>query len=262
MSRGWALITGATGGLGGAIAARLAQRGHPLLLVGRNAQTLDAMRARLQHDAEVVVACIRLDLSTPRAAESLLAAVDGRPLSVVVLAAAAYACGRQAALPPEQHDVLLRCNVQNTARLLNGLLARLDAAGQGRMLAVGSLGALMPAPNHAAYSASKAWLHQFVVSLQAERRHHRVTLTLACPGGMATPMLLDSPAWPRLRRNPLVWAAVLSPEDAARQLLRAMDAGRLRVVPGRINRMILLSIRLLPHGLGIRLSAWLYGQPD
>jgi short-subunit dehydrogenase len=120
---------------------------------------------------------------------------------------------------------------------------------------------MLPAPDHAGYSASKAWLHQLVCSLQAERLRHPITLTLACPGGMATPMLLDSPAWTRLRHNPLVRASVLAPDRAARQMLAAMDAGRWLVVPGWINRATLLLCRFLPRALAIYLSGWLY-RPD
>ena len=97
-------------------------------------------------------------------------------------------------------------------------------------------------------------------SLQAERGKSTVHLTLACPGGMATPMLLESPVWPALKRSLLIRASILSAEQVARQILKGMDRRRLRVVPGWINRATVLLSHLLPHGLAIRLSAWVYPE--
>ena len=258
MSLGWALVTGATGGLGGALARRLAERGHDLVLVGRSAERLCSVSASLEADHPIATAQVVLDLSRPGSAEQLLSVVSDRQLDVVALAASSYAYGAYSALEVGRHDALLGCNVLSHARLLHGLLHQLDAQGHGRVLVVGSQGALLPAPGHAAYSASKAWLHQLVRSLQAERRSAPVTLTLACPGGMATPMLLQSPAWDILQHRWLVRAALLTPEQAARSMLAGLDTGQHLVIPGWLNRTIALVSCLLPPGLAVRLSVWMY----
>ena len=260
MSGSLALVTGATGGLGGALSHALAQRGHDLLLVGRNKTRLDTLCSTIRSEYGGSVEGLRLDLSASDSIDTLLSACEDRPLRVVALAAASYAHGPLASLDPDQHAALLQCNVIQQAALVQRLLARLDQEGEGSMLVVGSLGALLPAPGHAAYSASKAWLHQLVSSVQAERGKSPVTLTLACPGGMATPMLLESPAWPVMKRSRLIRASVLSPTQAARQILLGMDRGRWRVVPGWINRATVLLCHLLPHGLAIHLSARIYPQ--
>lgn len=262
MRGSWALVTGATGGLGGALARRLAQQGHALLLVGRRAERLRVLAEGLGQAHGVEVASVVIDLADEGAATQLLEQVAPRSLAVVALAASSYAHGPLAELSDAEHDALLQCNVVNTARLLRGLLEQLDARGQGRVLVVGSLGALMPAPQHAAYSASKAWLHQMVGSLQAERVGRPVSLTLACPGGMRTAMLIDSPAWSHLQANPLVRASVLSPEQAADQMLTALFRGRRLIVPGWINGATLWLSRLLPHWLGIHLSRAIYVPSD
>ena len=260
MSGSLALVTGATGGLGGALSHALAERGHDLILVGRNQARLDTLCHAIRSQHGRGAEGLRLDLSAAESIDILLAEITDRPLRVVALAAASYTYGPFAALDPEDHTALLQCNVLQQAPLLQLLLRRLDQEGQGAMLVVGSLGALLPAPGHAAYSASKAWLHQLVSSVQAERGKSAVSLTLACPGGMATPMLLESPAWPAMKRSRLLRASVLSPADAAQKMLAGMERGRRRVIPGWINQATVLLCHLLPHSLAVWLSARIYPE--
>ena len=259
----WALVTGATSGLGEAIAERLVIAGYHVMIVGRSAEALErasaglSARARYPHQR---VLSVSVDLHQVGAADQLLKRAKDKALSVAILAAADYAYGAFTEITPERHEQLIQCNIIATARLIQGVLDQMDQQRRGRVLVVGSLGAMMPSPYQSAYTASKAWLHQFISCVQAERGRRPVTLTLGCPGGMKTPMLLNSPAWTRLRRLPWVRLSIITPQAAARILLRATFAGRLRSVPGILNGLTALSLRVIPHRVSLWLGRSLFGR--
>jgi len=263
MDEKWALVTGGTGGLGGEICKSLLRLGYHLLVVGRDKERLSRCSTtlsahRINANQCIVEVCV--DLQHPQAVHDIMMSVGDKNLRTVILAAADYVYGTWNEIPPERHMQLIQCNIVTTANLMQRLLVYMDGLQHGQMLVIGSLGALMPTPYQAAYTSSKAWLHQFVAALQAERRNSCVTLTLGCPGGMRTRMLLDSPAWTRLRRYPWVRLSILSPQKVSAILLRAMFAKRYRIIPGKLNWCTAMFMQYMPHAIGILLGRVLYGH--
>lgn len=229
----WALITGATGGLGGALSRRLAADGRSLVVSGRDVDRLRTMAAELRETHGVSVHEVPADLATDKGLNALRSITE--PVDLVVICGADYHFGAVSELSEAAFERLTTCNAQNTGRLIRWALRALEPTS-GSLLVVGSLGTILPAPQHASYSASKAWLHQFVRSIQAEQSQDSVRITLGIPGGMATPMLLDSPAWVALRHNPLARLSLMQPEWVAERFLEAVHRGRPVVIPGILNR--------------------------
>jgi len=263
MDERWALVTGATGGLGGEISKDLLRLGYHLLAVGRDIESLANISADWQEhivdeNQQIIEVCV--DLQSPHATREVMSYLGEKKLTVVVLAAADYIYGSCTDIQQDRHIQLIQCNIATTSSLIQALLMYMDRYQNGHMLVIGSLGALMPTPFQGAYTSSKAWLHQFVASMQAERRNAAVSLTLGCPGGMATSMLLDSPGWERLKRYPWVRYSILSPQRVSKSVLRAMFARRLLIIPGRLNWLTALFMRHMPYAIRIRIGRLIYGS--
>lgn len=245
----WALVTGATGGLGSALANLIAAEGRSLILSGRDTARLESIAQRIREAHGVEVRAVSADLATDEGINALRRVSE--PLELVVVCGAAYHCGAVTDLNDAEFERLTACNVRNTGLLIRWAIESLKPNGGG-VLVVGSLGAFLPAPQHASYSASKAWLHQFVRSVQAESGNESVRITLGIPGGMATPMLLESPVWESMRHNPLARLTLMQPERVAVKFLAAVRRGRPVVMPGFLNRLACFCVR----GLPLRLRLW------
>ena len=245
----WVLVTGASAGLGEAIARELAGRGAKLVLVARRADRL----RELAHELPTECAVIAADLALPGAAERVFAeATRGRQIHAVVLDAARYWFGAFAAMPAAELDAMLALNVRANVALVHRFLPHLDAAGAGGILVVASIGGLLPSPRQSLYSATKALLVALVQNLAYERRGSPVVLSVVAPGGMLTEMLTASGVLAPLRRNPLIMRSMMSPERVAREALDGFVRGELLAIPGLANRLLFAVARLLPR----RLVGW------
>lgn len=252
----WSVVTGATGGLGAAMAGLIAAEGGPLILSGRDASRLQSIAEELREAHRVEVRAVAADLSTEEGLGALRSISE--PLDLVVVCGAAYHYGSLMELGDTEFEHLTACNVRNTGRLIRWAIESLERTSGG-LLVVGSMGAILPAPQHASYSASKAWLHQFVRSIQAERGNEAVRITLGIPGGMATPMLLESPAWKSMQNNPLARMTLMRPDRVAAQFLAAVRRGRPVVIPGFLNRWACRLVRGLPLWVRLWVARRVYG---
>lgn len=246
--RGHALITGASGGIGAAIAREYARRGKPLLLTARRHDRLQALADELRPavPCEVVVA----DLAQAGAARYLFEQTQSRGLFIDTLVNnAGYGVpGRFLSSDWKVHADFLQVMIVAVAELSHLFLPAMEAAGHGRILNVASLAGLVPAsPGHTMYGATKAWMIRFSECLAMESGPRGVHVTALCPGftysefhdvnGMRA-KVSKLPEW--------LW---MSSEDVARIGVDAVESGRTRVVTGVANRAIAAAAKYLPDGL-------------
>jgi short-subunit dehydrogenase len=245
----WALVTGASAGLGEGIAHDLARRGAKLVLAARRQDRLEAVARDIESRHGAEVACVEIDLSAPGSHDELFErATAGRSINALVLNAARYWYGRFEAMPHAEIDSVVRVNVLSSIGLMRRFLPHMDANGGGGILVIASVGGLMPSPGQSLYSASKAMLLAFVKSLRFERGPDSpVVLSVASPGGMLTEMMETSPVLEHLRRIPMIDQIMMSPHEVARQSIAAFERGELTVVPGFHNRLLLGLSRLAPR---------------
>ena len=257
----WSMVTGATGGLGAAMARLIAAEGRPLILSGRDAHRLQSIAEELREAHGIEVRAVPADLATEEGLADLCGSSEA--LDLVVVCGAAYHYGALMGLDDAEFERVTDCNVRNTGRLIRWAIGPLERTGGG-LLVVGSMGVILPAPQHASYSASKAWLHQFVRSIQAEAGNEGIRITLGIPGGMATPMLLESPVWESMQHNPLARLTLMRPERVAAQFLAAVRRGRPVVIPGFLNRWGCRFVGCLPMWLRLWLARVFYkvGQSE
>ncbi|MEM6679269.1 MAG: SDR family NAD(P)-dependent oxidoreductase, partial [Pseudomonadota bacterium] len=174
------VLTGASGGIGHALASRLAADGRHLLLVGRDPDRLaEAREAAAAKGAAVETA--PLDVTeTARLAEALLAFDDRRPVDLVI-AGAGISSGTKPDGAPEGLDALRRVievNLLGAAATIEPLIPRMVARGHGRIVVIGSVAAHRPLPDMPAYSASKAALRAWATAIRGRLAPQGVGVTI------------------------------------------------------------------------------------
>ena len=253
MSKGYALITGASAGIGEHLARELAARGYDLILVARRVERLDALGAELAEAHGIEAVSIASDLSEPGAGAALGAEVVARGLDVAILVnnAGLGQAGPFAQADEAQLMAMVHVNITALVELTRAVLPRLIARGKGYVLQVGSTAGFQSGPNMAVYYASKAFVNAFSDALVEELRHTNVSITTLAPGPVAT----EFQEVAAITETRLATTGVMSAQAVARQGVDAMFAGKALVIPGLQNRVGTLGARLLPRAVLRKLVA-------
>ncbi|MCY4630388.1 MAG: SDR family NAD(P)-dependent oxidoreductase [bacterium] len=241
----WALVAGASEGLGAAFASQLAARGMHLVLVARRGHLLAQLEEQFTTEYQVEVRCVVGDLADPTFAETLAGAVAGLELGIVIYNAAYTAVGPFTEAPEEEIEQVVDVNVLGPLRVLRALVPAMCARGRGAVVLMSSLSGLQGTPFISVYAASKAFNMILAEGLWYELRAHGVEVVACCAGAMSTPGYIKS-----FNRDV---PGMLSPEEAARRTLDGLGGGP-RLVPGVVNRLTAVLLgRLLPRRWAVRL---------
>lgn len=251
----WALVAGASAGLGEAFARLLAARGLNVLLLARREETLARLAADLRRAHEVEVRTEAIDLARGDLAAAVERAAAGLEVGLLVYNAAHSAIGPFVERPLDEHLRVLDVNCRGPlalAHVLGGAMAR---RRRGGMVLMTSLAASQGNPLLASYAASKAFELVLAEGLWAELRGRGVDVLACRAGATRTPGYAAS----RPRRS----VRLMEPEDVARQALDALGRGP-SAVTGALNRVAAFALgRLLPRraSIGImgRATRRLYG---
>lgn len=253
----WALVTGASSGLGRGIATRLAERGMSLVLTGRNARRLDETADQIRRAApRVQVETVVTDLSTPSGVATLLDYVGDCPIEVLVNNAGfgSYGPFAEAELNREMDEVAV--DVSAVVLLAHAFLPGMVARRSGGILNIASTIAFQPGPNQAVYGASKAFVLSFSQALWAESRAAGVAVTALCPGPTRTGFV---EALGADVGHTAIYARLADPEPVIDAGLRGLDRGKAVVIPGLRNWVMAQSSRFLPREWMTLVSARLLG---
>jgi uncharacterized protein len=240
-----AIVTGASSGIGEAIALELAQRGHQVVLVARRTDRLQALAESLRPSAHVLPA----DLSsrTDRAALPDRVAALGLAPDILINNAGLSVGALVAESVPEQQLNLVEIDVVAVVDLCTRFLPGMVERGRGAVLNVSSLAGFYPLPGQAAYGAAKAFVLSYTESLRSELRGTGVTATALCPGPVATE--LDDVAGFSAGQRAAVLPSFMwkSADQVAQAAIDGLAANKPRVVPGRINRLVAAFCRVAPQ---------------
>jgi short-subunit dehydrogenase len=252
--QGHALITGASSGIGAAIAREYASRGKPLVLTARRGDRLQALATELRRQVPCEV--ISADLSRPDAPARLFAETRARGLHVDTLVNnAGYGVpGRYLAHDWQTHADFLQVMIVAVAELTHLYLPAMEAAGHGRILNIASLAGLVPASaGHTMYGASKAWLIRFSECLALEVRGKGVHVTALCPGFTYSEFHDVNGMREKVSKLPrLLW---LESAEVARLGVDAVEAGKTRLVTGFANKLVAFACKYAPDALARALVA-------
>lgn len=257
---GWAVITGASSGLGAIFAEQLAARGLSLVLTGRDQVRLTAVRERVRAIApDAGVELVVGDLGTESGVDDLLARLVGRDIDVLVNNAGFGTYGPLSQADARREHDLVAVNVDALVRLTAAVLPEMVARGTGGILNVASTIAFQPGPYQASYGASKAFVLSFSQALWAETRGSGVTVTALCPGPTATGFVdaLGSDV-----SHTAIYRHLAAPEPVVAAGLRGLDRGRAVVVPGLRNKIMASSGRFTPGWVNAMIAARLLRPAD
>jgi len=252
----WAVVTGASSGLGRGLAARLADRGMSLVLTGRNEARLDQAALEIRRTApRVRVETVVADLSIPSGLSALLEYVGNRPIEVLVNNAGFGSYGPFAEADPERENDELAVDVTAVIALARAFLPGMLSRRSGGILNVASAIGFQPAPYQAVYGASKAFVLSFSQALWAEARGAGVAVTALCPGPTRTGFVAALGADVA---HTTIYGRLADPKPVIEAGLRALDKGRAVVVPGLRTRIVAESGRFMPREWLTRVAArWL-----
>jgi uncharacterized protein len=249
----WALVTGASGGLGAEFALLLAQQGSNLILAARNVERLETVAADLRGRFGILAHVQKSDLSEDGAAEGLIKEIKGRGirLDVLINNAGQGLHGDFVDQSTEAVSRMIQLNISSLTSLTRAVAADMVDRGSGHILLVASLTAFMPAPTYAAYAATKAYVRHFGEALHVELKPRNVVVTVLSPGLMDTGFL--DAAGQRPSRS--MKSTMTSPRKAAETGLDALFTGQQSVVAGRMNKAVAIASRLIPRGAQARIMA-------
>jgi len=253
----FALVSGATGGLGRAMAVECASRGWNLFLTDLDPAALSTLAASLRGAYGVKVLQRACDLTEPSARAALFqhVAANGLRFWLLVNVAGLDFEGPFCEQSSRHIRTIIRLNIEGTLDMIHGLLPYRDPTATFRIVNVASLAAFYPMPVKATYAASKRFLLDFSLALREELRDLGATVTVLCPAGMpTTPEMIAA-----IDRQGLMGQLTTMDTGAvANETLNAALRGSAVVIPGAINRLLRLAGSLAPVSLVVSVigSRW------
>jgi short-subunit dehydrogenase len=245
-----ALLTGATGGLGRAIAQALAARGAQLILSSRKAEALEALAAKLPGEGH---RALPADLGEPGAAETL--ASEAGEVDVLVANAGLPGSGRLQDMTAEQLLKALRVNLEAPMLMARTVEAQMLERGSGHMVFISSLSGKSATPLSSVYNATKFGLRGFALGLRADLDPRGIGVSLVSPGTIREAgMYADSGA------KPVLGLGTGSPKQVADAVVKAIEQNKVEVAAAPLRQRALAHCALVTPGISVKVASGEFGQ--
>jgi short-subunit dehydrogenase len=245
-----ALLTGATGGLGRAIARSLAEQGAQLMLSARNREALEAMAAGLPGEGH---GALPADLAEPEAAERLAAEAVGT--EILIANAGLPAAGWLADFSAEQVKRALRVNLEAPVLLARALYPAMAEAGSGHLVFVSSLSGKAASPRSSIYNATKFGLRGFALGLRADLAPRGVGVSLVSPG-----FIRDAGMFADAGSKPPPGMGTGRPEQVGDAVVKAIERNKVELAVAPLQQRAAAHLALLSPGIGVRAQSGGAGQ--
>ncbi len=233
----YALITGASSGLGYECANGLAQSGVDLILCSRNEDRLNSIAADLEKNYNVKVIVFAKDLSKPAELMELLALTEELVIDTVIHAAGYGTSGNFLDNTIDEERNMLHLNVEATLLLAYEFGARFKTERRGNLVLFSSILAYQGVAHAANYAATKAYVQSFAEGLAIELKPYNVNVLVAAPGPTATGFA---------ERAKMTMGSAMTPEEVAADILKRIGS-RGTVIPGFQSKFLTNSLRMLPR---------------
>jgi short-subunit dehydrogenase len=251
------VVTGASSGIGAAIAHELAAAGYDLVLVARREDRLEALAEELHERYAVTAGVEAVDLADPGERAAFAEALAKRPVAGLVNNAGLGAFGPVAEADPGHLRTLVALNVAAVQELTTAVLGGMVERGEGAVLVVASILGHGPVPLNATYAASKAFAIALSEAVHAELLASGVSSTVLSPGPVRTGIYGPSGAESLESLGPD--AQGQEPDEVARAAVAAMERGDRSATPGLANQLAAAGGRYLPRTLTLPLQAAIAG---
>lgn len=250
MTKGWAIVTGASSGIGLEFALQLSRRGHPVLAIARRRERLDALaKEAAEHGGRIE------SLSADLAMEHGLALVSRRvnelgEIELLINNAGFATAGDFVGASLDREIGEIKLNVEAVVKLTQLVLGPMVERRHGAIINLASVVGFQPFPHFAVYAATKAFVISFTEALAEELKGTGVRILTLCPGSVRTEIDVFAHNEGVLGKLPS-----LTPEQVVNAGLRALENGRVVKVVGRLNQFLPLMGRFMPR----RTMRWLMG---
>jgi len=248
-----ALITGASAGIGHELSKIFARHGYHLVLVSRNRQRLETLAGEIEENSRVRAAVIAKDLSESSAPQALYDELLARKIDIHVLVnnAGFGTNGKFTDFSVDAHSRLIQLNIASLTILCKLFGTDMVRKRSGKILNVASTAAFQPGPFMSTYYASKAYVLMFSEALHSELSGDGVGVTTLCPGPTKTEFFQrNEMTGTKLSSSP----HIMKPADVARAGFEGLMRGKRVVVPGIVNKVLALSVRLFPRSVAAAIA--------
>lgn len=253
-TRGWAIVTGAAGGMGAVFTRALAERGYPVLAVGRTIEPLAALADEISGRGGLAET-LAVDLASPEGVNAVVNRAQALGhIDLLVNNAGLSTSGHFLDQSPEREIESIRVNVEALYSLTRRIVPRMVERRRGGVLNVASVVAFQAIPYWTTYAATKAFVLAFGEGLACELRGTGVRVVTVCPGFTKTGLYAESGV-PGLAGRLLPHATA---EEVARTALTAYDHGRVVRVIGLANQILVLAGAVTPRFILRRLMAAMF----
>lgn len=239
----YAVVTGASSGIGWHISKELAVKGYSIIAVSNQRLALVKLKTKLENDYQIEVLTIDCDLSKRNAGRVIFDFCQSSNLMVEVLVnnAGILAYGEAINIKKKKTKNILQLHM-NTPVMLCRLFGKLMAKNQkGYILNVSSISASMPYPTISLYGPTKAFLRQFTKALRVELKNSNVNVTCLIPGPTATNLYDDNKI-----NFPLPQGVVKKPGEVAKAGVSALFNNKAEKIPGILNKFIMFIVPIIP----------------
>lgn len=248
----WALITGASSGMGVDYARLLAKDGMNLVVTARRKERLESLQADLTEKHGVEVEVVDLDLGRPGAGRELKERADAKGIEIELLVNNAgfgvYGLFHETDL--EKTEKMLAVNIVALTELTKVYADEMIERGSGHILLVSSIGAYQPTPTYASYAAAKSYVLHFGEALHHEVKNLGVNVTVVSPGVTSTEFFQTSGQKPTIYQR----LCAMKSRPVATVALKALLKGRQSVVPGTLNNVVVFLVRFVPRAIQAKLA--------
>ena len=244
----YALITGASAGIGYDLAKMAGADGRNLILVARSAEKLNALAVELRKNNDTEVVTIPVDLSDEKGVNKLLDEIASQNLKIDILVnnAGFGDFGDFSKADLSKNMEMIRLNIGALTQLTHAIMQQMLGSGKGRIMNVASTAAFLPGPGMAVYYASKAYVLSFSEALSRELKGSGVTVTALCPGPTDTSFATAAGLGKSLMHRMLPPA---TSAEVAKAGYKAMMKGKTIEIPGFMNKLTAITPRLTPRSI-------------
>jgi len=242
----WAIITGADGGIGREFSRNLASRGCNLLLVGNRGREIELLAHEIKGKFDVDTRTLELDLTLQDAARRIDDFLEENWIEpeICINNAGVFAFAPMSETSESKINTFINLHIRAVTEISTRIGRGMAVRGHGYILNMSSMSCWMPMPGIALYSATKAYIRVFSRALRCELKGSGVSVTVACPGGIAT-ALFGLP--PRLMRIAVALGALQTPGKFADRVISKMLHRKAMYINGALNKFSIFLVGITPE---------------
>ena len=257
----YALVSGASSGIGREISKILAEKGCNLIVVARREEKLQELQKEIIENHKIDVKVIPIDLSLKESPEFLYRTIKQSGINIdILINNAGYGIHDYFIDTKwEKEETMLNLLIMNLVHLTKLFVKDMVKKNYGFILQVSSIGAFQPTPSYATYSAAKSFVLNFGIALNYELRKTKVKCCVLCPGVTITGF---QEAAGHTGQTFFMKLTKTMSQKVAKAGIKGMFKGKYFVVPGLFNSLNSILLNILPKKLAAKLALWAMGLPE